>query len=133
MKTAALAEHLVRFIESKGLRSEANQYIEDIEAGNAPEAGDTLSKLTTGKKQPKRDYNKHLLPILTKANGKPVDCDTLLAGYKANAKEAGLEGAESVTKAQINSHCKSNSAVKEGIVHVPETSTYKYVKPTASK
>jgi hypothetical protein len=130
MKTSELATHLITFLTNKGLRDEANQYIEDIEAGNKPEVqGDKLSQLTTGRKQPKRDYNKHLLPILQKANGKPVDAVTLLAGYKTSAQEAGLTGFEDVTKAQILSHCKSSSAAREGIVHIADTSTFKYGKP----
>ena len=48
MKTAELANHLITYITSKGLRDEANKYIEDIAAGKMPSALDTLSQLTAG-------------------------------------------------------------------------------------
>ena len=49
MKQKQLVKHLIDFITSKSLRDEANKYIEDIEAGNTPEAqGDKLSQLPAG-------------------------------------------------------------------------------------
>ena len=134
MKSIETIKHLIAFITTKGHREEANKYIEEIEAGNAPpEAeGDALSKLLSSRAQPKTKYSSYV-PGILEAKKKPMLVTEILKAYKEKASEDGVAAAASVTEALLKAYLNGTAAKTKGVVKVKDfDNTYTFKKPVAA-